>query len=95
MAAVAAAPVAGWAEVDIHELAAAIADEASADLIHCECRSVTSGDKEWSDLKTCDIGSWHWVDRAVTYLERRGEASSHRLIRSKAFPTLVRFEQRA
>lgn len=95
MNAVAEAPAAGWAHVDIHELAAAIADTASAGLITTECRRVTGNDHDWYDLATCCLGSWHWVDQAVTYLERRGEASSHRLIRSKAFPSLVWIEERA
>ncbi|MFC3716828.1 hypothetical protein ACFONC_11765 [Luteimonas soli] len=94
MNAVAEHPVAGWTEVDIHELAASIADVASAALIQCECRCVAGSDHDWFDLKTCSMDSWHHVDQAVTYLERRGDAASHRLVRSKAFPTLVRIEER-
>jgi hypothetical protein len=88
---------AGFGEglVDIATLAMEIADETAHDDIEGCCKQVVSGDHTWYDLKSCHLDHWAYVDRAATYLDRRGDAASSRIVRSQAFPHLVRFEARA
>jgi len=95
MNAVAEVQAAGWAEVDINELAAEIADESAMNTIQQCCPAVVSGERLWFDTKGVRLDDWACVDRAVAYLERRGDRARWRLVRGKAFPTLLRFEGRA
>lgn len=80
-------------EIDIAELAARIADAASRQAIERLCPCVVSGDHDWYDTSRCGLDDWHTIDRANTYLGRRGEQlDGFRIVRCKAFPALVRFE---
>lgn len=87
-------PAAGFGEdtIDLFALAAAIADDAARETIESCCTRVVSGEHDWYDLKTCHLDDWHYVDRAATWLDRRGDTAGTRMVRSKAFPHLVRFE---
>lgn len=82
------------AGMDLGELALEMADELAKGDLDAMCLAVNSGNRTWLDTSKCNLEQWYFVDRAVKYLERRGQASTvGRLVRCQAFPSLVRIEE--
>lgn len=80
----------------VQSLAMDIADVAARDLVQSFCSVTVSGKHDWYDLSTCQLEVWAEVDRALIYMDNRGDAlQGYRLVRCQAFPRLVRFEERA
>ena len=83
---------------ELSELALELADEAARADLECCCRQTRSGPHDWYDPR--QISSWsehdEWlVNRALRYLQLRGEPAAYRVVRSQAFPSLLRFEARS
>ena len=81
------------------ELSVELADEAARSDIECCCRKTVSGDKEWFDPRyaagnDADLARHReLIDRAERYFALRGDdCTGYQVVRSLAFPSLLRFE---
>jgi hypothetical protein len=73
-------------------LAFVLADEFARSLIQGTCRTVCSAGVDWYDTRQTSPGDVEWIALATRYVEMRGGCRDYRMVRSQAFPHLVKFE---
>ena len=79
---------------DLNELAVRLAVNSARGIVEANCVRTTSGGVAWYDTRSIRAVDASLVWDALRFLDLLGgETASYRMVRSKAFPRMVKFEE--